>query len=100
MWPCFHVVTRSPVHPTPILRRIFAALRSGGKVVIVDSIVDDGRSGPASALLFNLTMLLLSEDGKSYERGELTDLLRESGFGAPTFAPTDDMSTLVVAAKP
>ena len=67
--------------------------------MLVDWIADDGRTGPASALLFNLTMLLLSADGKSYERRELRSLLVESGFGEPSFSPTDDMSVIAIASK-
>jgi SAM-dependent methyltransferase len=82
-----------------LLGRIAKALRNGGRIVIVDWVVDDGRTGPASALLFNLTMLLLCEGGKSYEQGELTSILREGGFVDPTIVATEDMSKIIVAIK-
>lgn len=95
-----HIVHQeSPESNVEILRRVATALRNGGRLVIVDWVVDDGRCGPASALLFNLTMLLLSEGGKSYERRELTDLLSRCGFADPSFTPTDDMSVMVVATR-
>lgn len=87
----------SPDSNVEILRRIRHALAPGGRLVLVDWVVDDGRSGPPSALLFNLTMLLLSEQGKSYERRELSELLARAGFSAPTFTPTEDMSVIVLA---
>ncbi len=95
-----HIVHQeSPESNVEILRRVATALRSGGRLVIVDWVVDDGRCGPASALLFNLTMLLLSAGGKSYERRELGDLLTRGGFADVSFTPTDDMSVLVLATR-
>jgi SAM-dependent methyltransferase len=95
-----HIVHQeSPDSCVEILGRVARALADGGHVVVVDWLVDDGRSGPASALLFNLTMLLLSEGGKSYERRELGGMLAEAGFAAPTFTPTDDMSVMAIARK-
>jgi len=95
-----HIVHQeSPGSALEILRRTARALRVGGHVVLVDWIVDDGRTGPSSALVFNLTMLLLSDAGKSYERRELADLLAQGGFDEPSFVPTDDMSVMAVATR-
>jgi SAM-dependent methyltransferase len=95
-----HIVHQeSPESVAEIVRRVGRALRPDGRLVVVDWIVDDGRTGPASALIFNLTMLLLSEGGKSYERSELAALLTANGFGVPSFHPTDDMSVLALAAR-
>jgi SAM-dependent methyltransferase len=83
-----------------LLGRVFAGLRSGGHVVISDWIVDDGRTGPAPALLFNFTMLLLSGDGKSYERGEIFEALESQGFQQARTVAADSRTTLVFAQKP
>jgi SAM-dependent methyltransferase len=96
-----HIVHQeSPDSTAEILRRSARALRPGGRLVLVDWIVDDGRTGPTSALVFNLTMLLLSQEGKSYERRELAGLLTANGFGEPSFFPTDDMSVMAIADRP
>jgi SAM-dependent methyltransferase len=95
-----HIVHQeSPVSTLEILRRIARALRPGGRIVVVDWVVDDGRTGPPSALFFNMTMLLLSAEGKSYERSELARLLREGGFSEPSFTQTKDMSVMLIADK-
>jgi SAM-dependent methyltransferase len=89
----------SPDSNRELLRRIARALRPAGSVLIADWVVDDGRTGPASSLHFNLTMLLLSNAGKSYERAEITALLRAAGFEPPRFVDSEDWATLVVARK-
>lgn len=83
-----------------LLGRAYAGLRSGGRIVIADWIVDDGRTGPAPALLFNFTMLLLSDDGKSYEKREVFEALEEQGFRQVRAHAVDNKTMLVFAEKP
>jgi ubiquinone/menaquinone biosynthesis C-methylase UbiE len=95
-----HIVHQeSPASNGELLARARRALRPGGRVVVVDWIADDGRTGPGSALVFNMTMLLLSDAGKSYERREIRELLTSAGFDEPRFVPTDDMSVMAIAAR-
>jgi SAM-dependent methyltransferase len=82
-----------------LLEKIAKALKPGAKLVISDWVVDDGRAGPPSALIFNTTMLLLSQHGKSYERREIADLLLASGFQAPEFTPSVEFATLAISSK-
>ena len=95
-----HIIHQeSPDSNREILRRAARALRPGGSVLISDWVVADGRTGPPSSLLFNLTMLLLSDEGKSYERAEIRQILLDSGFGEATFADSADWATLATAVK-
>jgi SAM-dependent methyltransferase len=89
----------SPASNRALLGRIHRALRPAGKLVVAEFVVDDGRTGPPMALLFNLNMLPLGEQGKSYERRELTALVTEAGFGAPQFVPAGPVATLIYATK-
>ncbi len=89
----------SPTSNERLLTKAAAALKPGGRVLIVDWVVEDGRAGPAASLLFNTTMLLLSPGGKSYEKSEIGALLLEVGFGDPTFTTTADFATLACATK-
>ena len=83
-----------------ILRKVYAALRSGGHVVIADWIVVDGRVGPPSALMFNFTMLLISSDGKSHEQTEVVSALEGEGYRDTRTLRIDGQTTLIFARKP
>jgi SAM-dependent methyltransferase len=95
-----HIVHQeTPESNREILKRVARALKPRGSVVISDWVVADGRDGPASSLLFSLTMLLISEGGKAYERQEITRMLVDSGFDEPTFKQSSDWATLAVATR-
>jgi SAM-dependent methyltransferase len=82
-----------------LIGRLHAALRPGGRLLISEFLVDDGRTGPPHSLLFNLTMLLNTRDGRSYERSNLARIIREGGFEEPSFHRVGPVSTLAVARR-
>lgn len=82
-----------------LMTRLRAALRPGGRLLVSEFLVDDGRTGPTHSLLFNLNMLLNTRDGRSYERSPLARLCLDAGFEEPTFHRLGPVSTLVVAAR-
>jgi SAM-dependent methyltransferase len=88
---------KSPQACAALFRRAARALVAGGRVVVVDWVVDDGRTGPPSALLFNLSMMLLTPEGRSYERQEFAALLTECGFDQPRFEKSEDWATIILA---
>jgi len=89
----------SPASNRELLGRLHRALKPGAHLVVAEFVVDDGRTGPPMPLMFNLNMLPLSDEGKSYERRELTALVTEAGFAAPRLVPAGPVSTLVIAAR-
>ena len=62
-----------------LLRRSFEALPSGGAVVISELLVNDEKTGPASAALMSLNMLVETE-GRNYTPAEYSEWLKEAGF--------------------
>jgi SAM-dependent methyltransferase len=82
-----------------ILTRLARALKAGGRIIISDWIVDDDRGGPAGSLFFNITMLLLSPEGKSYSRGEVARMLKLAGFGDAEFTKTPGQELLASAIR-
>jgi SAM-dependent methyltransferase len=82
-----------------VMKRLREALVPGGRLLVSEFVVDDGRSGPPFALLFNLNMLLNTSGGRSYERRDLARMMKAAGFGEATFHAVGPVSTLVVAAR-
>ncbi|MEV0132558.1 methyltransferase [Dactylosporangium sp. NPDC050688] len=62
-----------------ILRKCWAALPSGGQVVVAELLVNDERTGPPPAALMSLNMLVETE-GRNYTPGEYTRWLRDAGY--------------------
>lgn len=65
---------------TRFLRRLHAALRPGGKVVIVEFVPNDDRVSPPGAASFSLVMLGSTPDGDAYTFAEYSRMLADAGF--------------------
>jgi (2Fe-2S) ferredoxin/2-polyprenyl-3-methyl-5-hydroxy-6-metoxy-1,4-benzoquinol methylase len=63
-----------------LLRRCFAALSPGGRVVIQDFILAPDRTSPRSGALFALNMLVGTPEGSCYTSEEYESWLRQVGF--------------------
>jgi predicted O-methyltransferase YrrM len=64
-----------------LLRRCFATLAAGGRMVIQDFILDPDKTAPKFGALFALNMLVGTAAGSSYSEVEYGDWLRSAGFG-------------------
>lgn len=62
-----------------ILRKAYEALPAGGVVIVSELMMDDDKTGPASAALMSLTMLIEAE-GRNYTWSEYTEWLEQVGF--------------------
>jgi hypothetical protein len=62
-----------------ILQKCWAALPSGGQVIIAELLVNDARTGPPSAALMSLNMLVETE-GRNYTPAEYGAWLGDLGF--------------------
>src|SRR5262249_27589478 len=75
-----------------LLGRIFNRLPSGGAILIAEKLINEDRSGPISAQLQSLNMLVCTE-GKERTLTEYRELLEKVGFrnaeGKFTGAPLD-----------
>jgi predicted O-methyltransferase YrrM len=72
---------------TRFLKRVHAALRPGGKVVIVDFVPNDDRISPPPAASFSLVMLGTTPEGDAYTFAELQQMLTDAGFHDATLHP-------------
>lgn len=63
-----------------LIRRVYNALNSGGKIIIQDFILDNDKTFPCFPALFSLNMLLFTESGRTYSFQEIEGWLKEAGF--------------------
>ena len=103
---CFDVVIFSNIahQETPeqcreLLRRIYRALRSEGRVVVSDLILNDDRSGPKLPLMFNSEMLVNTAGGASYRECEYRQWLSEARFRNLKHEATGGPFALIYASK-
>ncbi len=79
-----------------LLQRLHTALRSGGRVVIIDLLPSDDRSGPPFPVFFALNMLLHTEHGDTFTLAEYTGWLRQAGFTRVETAEIGSHSPVVI----
>ncbi len=63
-----------------LVGKAFAALNSGGALVVYDAIIDDDRSKNAFGLLMSLNMLIETPGGFDYTAADCIGWMREAGF--------------------
>jgi len=86
-------------HGKELLRKSYAALRPGGKLLIGEFVPNDARTGPAMPVLFGLTMLLQTDEGNVFTLREYRTWLKAAGFGKVTTIPVPPPSTVILATK-
>ncbi len=96
------LVSETPHDSLWLLRAVNAALAPGGHVVIRGQYLSPDRTGPLEATLFDLQMLLFTEEGQIHTTADVMSWLQEAGF-APAEKiqlPTGEMTTLLTAQRP
>jgi ubiquinone/menaquinone biosynthesis C-methylase UbiE len=82
-----------------VLRKSHAALKPGGRVVIVEFVPDEDRSGPPDAVRFGLVMLASTPAGDAYTFSEYQAMLRNAGFARATLHELAPSPARVVVAE-
>jgi len=82
-----------------LLRKSHAALKPGGRVVIVEFVPDDDRSGPPDAVRFGLVMLAGTPAGDAYTFTEYQSMLHNAGFRRTTLHELAPSPARVVIAE-
>jgi hypothetical protein len=78
----------------------FAALPSGGRIYLHESLLNDTRDGPPLMTLYSMNMARVTEFGKQYSASELRAILTETGFTDVQVMHTYSIFSLVNAHKP
>jgi 2-polyprenyl-3-methyl-5-hydroxy-6-metoxy-1,4-benzoquinol methylase len=63
-----------------VLEKARAALKPGGRVVLVEFVPDDDRTGPPDAVRFSLVMLATTPAGDAYTFADYRGMLERTGF--------------------
>lgn len=82
-----------------LLAKSRAALKPNGRVVIVEFVPNDDRSGPPDAVRFALVMLAGTPGGDAYTFAEYQTMLRTAGFRPPTLHDLTPSPARVVIAQ-
>ena len=77
--------------------KVRRALKTGGRVVILEMVPNADRVTPAIPARFSLTMLGGTPAGDAYTLDELRDQLEKAGFADVTSHPLPTPETVVVA---
>jgi len=83
-----------------LLKHVFDALAPGGVIAIAEFLVNDDRRGPVQGLIFNLNMLVHTEEGRTFSFEEIRDMLQQAGFVNVRTLEAPAPSPLILADKP
>ena len=72
--------SNSPGQNAALIGKCAAALNPGGRVAVVDFIMDDDRAAPAHGTLFALNMLVATEAGDTYTQREVGAWMTSAGL--------------------
>ena len=85
-----------------LIRKVYAALKPGGLIVLRDFVLNPDRASPPEATIFTLQMLLATELGGFDTRVDWDRWLTQARFLTPQEIKLPDWvgSSLIVAQKP
>ncbi len=85
-----------------LLGKTFSALKPGGTVAVREFFLEEDRTGPLDAVLFDLHMLVSTDRGRAHTVGEVFGWLGVAGFADPRLleAAEPEPVRLVVARRP
>ncbi len=85
-----------------LLRRLFGALRPGGRLAILDVVPNERHDGPRSAMLYALGLLLRTREGAAYPFSTYVAWLRAAGYEAIERVDLSEVPsiTLIMARRP
>lgn len=81
------------------MRKVAAALKPGGRAVVLEFVPNADKVSPPFPAQFGLTMLAGTPGGDVYSLDELQQMLASTGFSRVTAHPTPTPQTVVVGTK-
>lgn len=81
-----------------LLRKVHAALKSGGRAITLEFVPNEDRVSPPMAAAFSMMMLGSTEAGDAYTFAELDSMFRHAGFARSEAHPAPP-GTIIVSQK-
>ncbi len=78
--------------------RVRRFVRPGGRIVVRETLLDPGRTGPLRASMFDVHMLVSTRRGRCYTQAEISDMLVSAGFVDPALLSGADDGFIVARA--
>jgi len=94
------VHSNSPSENIELVKKCAAALNPGGRVVVQDFIMDEGRTTPAHGAFFALNMLVGTTSGDTFTESEVSDWMKKAGLSGIKRIDTPFGTTLIIGRKP
>ncbi len=82
-----------------LVEKSFAALGSGGRILLHEALFDDDKTGPFPIAGFNMVILAATE-GQQYSGRELTEMLIGAGFADVRITPAFQKYSVIEARRP
>lgn len=93
--------SNSPEENLNLYRRVFRALKPGGRILIRDHVMSPDRTRPRDGAVFAINMLVGTSGGGTYTFGEIEAGLESAGFaGVRLLCEGDQMDAVVEARRP
>src|SRR6185369_1621345 len=74
-----------------LMKKVHAALKPGGKAVVLEVVPNDDRVSPPMAAGFSMTMLAGTPAGDAYTYKQIDAMCKQAGFKGTTIHPLDPM---------
>jgi SAM-dependent methyltransferase len=83
-----------------LMQKCVRALAPGGRVIVQDFIMDEGRTSPAGGAFFALNMLVGTDAGDTYTEAEVRSWMEDAGLSGIIRKETPFGTTQIVGRKP
>lgn len=92
--------SNSPEQNRALLTSCAAALNPGGRVAVVDWVMDDDRVAPPGGAIFALNMLVATDHGDTFTEGEIRDWMSQAGLAPGPRIDTGSGTSIVIGLGP
>ncbi|HKW35430.1 MAG TPA: class I SAM-dependent methyltransferase [Candidatus Acidoferrum sp.] len=82
-----------------LIRRVYAALKPGGKAITLEFVPNEDRVTPPMAAAFSLVMLASTDAGDAYTFTQYEKMFRNAGFAKTTLQPIPEMPQQVLVSE-